>query len=107
MATFIERCIQEEDFETDGGAIDLNHFKALLNFYDADSIDAAYIKNVFNTTTPQSEELDEILATRPGVLAALLVRAQWAEIVVAVMYAGYNGWTGFEDADACRTALEL
>ena len=107
MATFIERCIQEEDFETDGGAIDLQSFKALLNFYDAGSIDANYIKSTLNTTTPQGEELDEILATRPGVLAALLVRAQWAEIISGVMVAGYWGWSGFEDADACREALEL
>ena len=106
-ATFIERCIQLGDFYEDGGAIDLNQLYAAVCLYDAGIENAAFLKGIFNCTAAQGDELDEILATRPGVLEQVLTRAQWVHKFVGTMYAGFCQWTGYTTANACRAKLGL
>jgi hypothetical protein len=109
MATFIERCVQEEDFEGEGqgGAIDLNQLKAAINIFDNDELTSEDLVSIFNCTVSQTVELNEILATRPNQQKSELKRAQWAEKVVAIMYGGFADWPGFETASACRVKLGL
>jgi hypothetical protein len=104
MATFIQRCVQEGDFETDGGAIDLNFLKSVTNLCDYGLLTRAEFKTILNCTVAQANECDEIFAAAP---APVLDKARWAEAVVAVMYAGSQHWVGFETASACRVKLGL
>ena len=104
MATFIQRCVQEGDFETDGGAIDLNLFKAVLNLADYGLITLPEFKTILGCTVAQGNEVDELFGSAP---AAILDKTRWAEAVVAVMYAGSKYWSGFETAAACRVKLGL
>lgn len=104
MATLVERCTQDADYETDGGAIDLNFLRSLLALFNADLVDEAYIVNALGLTVGQAAELAEILATQP---MATDERLQWAATIEAAMMAGFNRWAGYGTAADVRDALGL
>ena len=96
------------DYENDGGAIDLHVLWQLLHMYEAGIVDAAYIKTRHSLTTPQGADLDELLATMPGLILTALnatARARWADTVYAVLYIGSEGNTGFNSEALARAAL--
>lgn len=106
-ATLIQRFVYEGDYENDGGAIDGGYFRALLGLYDSDLIDAAFIKTVFSLTTPQGNQLDEILATRPGSILGVLTQSRWVEKVAGIILAGTQHLTGFETAADVENQLGI
>lgn len=92
-ATLIEALIGQAG---DDPAIDRATFRACVQLFDTGDLTANNIAAALNLTSTQRTELDEILATRPGGLAALLTRAQWVHKVDSVIvlaslgsYAGY------------------
>jgi len=109
-ATFVERCCKMGDYENDGGEIPPHYLKQLLHLWEDDLIDAQYIKDMFSMTTPQADQFDTVLATRPSALLTALNafnRARWSDTVVAKFEAGGYQWTNFSTAAAIETALGI
>ncbi len=107
MATFIQALMNHQ--LGDDPALDRTLFHACLIMYDRTEMTAAEIKTAMNLTTPQGAELDEILATRPNILAALLTRSQWPNWVYSVVTIGSleAGVSGYATPAQCRTKLGL
>jgi hypothetical protein len=109
MATFFERVVRSEDWETDGGAIDHELFEDLIVLYESGDfvgVDAAFIKTQLGLTTGQGDEFDELLATMPP--GTGLPRARWTRVLFTVLRLGVRqGTTGFETAADLRAALGL
>jgi hypothetical protein len=104
MATFIERACAYGEYESDGGAIDINAFMHTLVLWNEDQISSAQLHGYFACTPAQEAECEEILATRPG---GGLARVQWASRVIAKIWAGGQFQFGLVDAASVRAALGL
>jgi len=95
-ATFYERILRTGDYENDGGYIDIEEFEDLLVMYEAGEVGAALIKSRFSCTTPQADDVDDILATIPNPLLGVLVRARWAHLVAAICRSGLRGVAAYD-----------
>ena len=107
MAGFLGRFTGKTDY-TDGYPVAPSELIAVFGLYNNALINAAYIKSLWNMTTEQGNELDEVLATRPASNSAW---AAWSGKLYSVMSAGFAndgaGWPGFETVAQLRTALGL
>lgn len=107
MAGFIGRMTGKTDY-SDGDGVDLFQVAAVFGLYNAGDVDAPYIKSLWNLTTEQGDELDEILATRPP---SATQWSLWSGHLVSTLVAGYSfgqvGWPGYETVAECRTKLGL
>lgn len=113
MASFIDRCIRTGDWADDGSAVDILNFQLALAGLDAEVINATQLKALFNCTTGQAAELDEILAKRPPNQNSVPA-ARWARNVIGILgvalldiNSGVTPVTTLTTAAAVRTALEL
>lgn len=115
MTTFVERCIIRGEAtlteDPQDNAIDLQQLRAALELFDAGLMTAGEIVTALNMTGAQGLELDEILATRPGILAAVFDRSAWVGRVMGCLVAGAaangNGWAGYQTVSNVRAALGL
>lgn len=112
MASFIDRCIRTGNWQDDGSAVDIAYFNSALTCFDADLIDATQLKTLFNCTTDQGNELDEIIGQRPSNQNSVPA-SRWAKMVIAVLdvalfeVSASSTITGLNSAEAVRTALGL
>lgn len=109
-ATFVERVCGFGDYENDGGKIPPGYLSWILNLYNDDLVSVEDIRQLFELTTPQADQLDEILATRPVALLTVINaynRARWADLVHSIFEAGEHFWPGFSTAAEVETALGI
>ena len=92
-ATFIQRCIAEEPYEEDGGAIDLNVLHQLLHLFFCGMVDAAYIHTLLALTVDQATEFDAYLASSQHLF---IDNTRWANCFYAALLAGGQHYPGFE-----------
>lgn len=107
-ATFYERAIGVGDYDSDGGLIDLTAFFREIVLFEAGLTTAAALKTAFSLTTAQGNDLDDVLATMPGLVITLTqaaTRARWAQKVYQVFYLGRQGDPRFDTTAECKTAI--
>jgi len=106
MATFIQRSIYDpsSNYETDGGGVDHTLLFRLLVLFNASAYSAAQLHQLLGCTPAQEAELEEVLNTRPNQPAE---RAQWAERVIAHLFAGSQSMPGHIGASEVRVSLGL
>ena len=114
MATFVERCCAFADYETDGGFIPPQQLLYLLNLYNDDQIDAAFIKAIYSMTTAQATQFDAVLATRPGPPgggsgqgAIAFQFGFWPHKVTSIFEAAGYQWEGFTTAALVEAAVGI
>lgn len=113
MATFIERVMHISDWDTDGGDIYVPFIASYFDLYSSEMVTASSIKSAFNMTTAQGNQLDSILATRPGIvlldltLANVANRCRWASRITGVLNLAQAGFPGYTSATAVATALGI
>ena len=106
-ATFLERVTSTGDYDNDGGALDYNSIYQLMVLFDQNLMTNTEVKALFSCTTLQGDELQEILDTKPDVLASDVERATWAQKIGAIAFAANCHFTGFETASEVRGQLGL
>lgn len=111
-ATFIERVIRVGDFDNDGGIIDMEALADFLILYEADAlgITADFLESEFSLTSPQRDQLDDILATRPSALLTALnatSRARWAHRVSSVLRCGVRQSTLCDTNAKCAALIGI
>ena len=110
MASFWERVLCINDFDTDGGPIDPTFMGHALRLYAQGLATSAWIKGIINTTTSQGADLDALLATQPstGLLSTLLNAknvSQWPEKCWAVLQMAQSGYPNFNSVAEMKAAL--
>lgn len=107
MATLIEALIGQAGNDP---AIDREQFRACMVLYDADATSGTrdWIESCLQLTSGQRTELDEICATRPGLLESTLMRSQWVHKISAVLAIASRGDVdGFMSPGDVREQLEV
>lgn len=113
MASFVERCIRKDDWQEDGGHVDLDALQTGLVLYEAGKVDAAWLKTLFSCTGPQATQLDAILGTMPANVVVATVelsppeRHRWAALIAEVMRAGLAELADFTTEAACKAAIGI
>lgn len=110
MASLLDRMRYANDFDTDGGSIDINEFGAMLKLWNAGTLTAAQFKSHFSMTTPQGDQLDDILATRPATPILFLgipAYVAWVHKVCGVMHMAALYTSEFDTDAKVQTALGI
>lgn len=103
MATLTHRLVYVAGEEV----IDTAIFRAFLSLFDSGDATAASIKTYFGLDSGQQANLDDLLATKPGILASLLTRSQWVDRVISIIYLAQGGLNGYETEGDVDTALGI
>lgn len=105
MATFLDRILQINGYDLDGGPADASTFLPMaLQLYASASISKPTAGALFACTPAQQAGLDEILDTRP---ASLPARQSWAITTGSICLAGQLQVPGFYSTAELRAALGL
>lgn len=110
MATFIERCLRQGDWENDGGLVDIDLFQNSLALFESGRMTNADIHLLFNCTPGQAAEMEEITGTMPANTSSVpqaIARARWVVTTCAILRAGLIPWPAYDTPNKVRLSLGL
>lgn len=117
MSTFIDRCCENGNWETEtpNEGVNLGVLRLMLELYEAGdaNVTASFMKTQLSCTEGQGGQLDNILATLPATVEILGVglspaaRSRWVAKVMGILDAGLRNWTGFTTSEAVEAKLGI